>query len=334
MRFLIAFGAILCCLSAVSAKTLSEQDYRLHFADFQTTYSKTYSSIEEYVERLNVFKQNLDMINAHNAQNLSWTLAVNEFADMSWEEFRATRLQSNLGNISSSIAGPVLMENEAEAWTLPNSVDWRTKGVVNAVKDQGQCGSCWAFSAVSTIESACAMRTGRLYSLSEQQVVDCSKNGGNAGCNGGWQSNAFQWEHANGGLCLENQYPYRAVDGTCRASSSKYCPVRTYVKVQSGSETALKQAVAQQPVSVTIEADQRGFQFYKSGVFNGACGTNLDHAVVAVGYGVESNGMMYWLVRNSWGQNWGEQGYIRLVRHDGSGSGQCGIALQSLYPIV
>jgi xylem cysteine proteinase len=327
----VIFGVLAIFGVSAFAGVLTEEDYRFHFGNFQVQYNKNYETSEEFMSRLDVFKANLDMINEHNAQNKSWTLAVNEFADMSWEEFKQNYLglaaPSNLPSLST-------VETYDDNFMVPASVDWRTKGVVNAVKNQKHCGSCWAFSTVASIESACALKTGHLHSLSEQQLVDCSGSFGNGGCKGGWVDRAFKYEEASRGLCLESDYPYNAAGGSCHsAKCTKYCAIRGFVDVKRNDETALMRAVAQQPVSIAIEADQKGFQFYSGGVFDGACGTSLDHAVVIDGYGT-SNGKMYWLVRNSWGSNWGEKGYIRMIRHDGQHSGQCGLAMAASYPTM
>jgi C1A family cysteine protease len=326
MRFILSILAFV----TIGALALSNEEYQYQFGNFQVAYGKDYASMEEYTYRFGVFKSNLDRISAHNALNKSWTLAVNPFADMTWDEFKATRLQKN---VRSNDRFSIDAEEAPQLVNIPETVDWRTKGVVNKVKDQGSCGSCWAFSAVGAVESACALKTGKLLSLSEQEVVDCSKNGGNDGCNGGDMPPAFAWEKANGGLCLEKDYAYKGKDGTCKKSCTKHCAISGYVNVKAGDETALKQAVAITPVAVSVEADQDGFQFYSSGIFDGKCGTDLDHGVVAVGYGTE-NGKMYWLVRNSWGASWGDAGYIKLIRHDGKGNGQCGIALVNSYPLM
>jgi KDEL-tailed cysteine endopeptidase len=326
MRFLIF------ALLAVGSMALaiSEEEYQYQFAKYQVTFNKTYTRAE-FSKRYQVFKTNYDLITSHNLEKHAWTLAVNEYADMSWEEFKAQKL--GYKKIVTTL--PRETVNPAGLFTAPASVDWTTKGAVTAVKNQGQCGSCWAFSTTGSIEGAVAIAKGRLTSLSEQQLVDCSGSFGNEGCNGGLMDDAFQYVISNKGLCAESAYPYTAADGTCQTSCTSVSTISSYKDVTSNNLDALKAAVALQPVSVAIEADQSGFQFYSGGVFNGACGTALDHGVLAVGYGHDaSSGLDFWKVKNSWGASWGESGYIRMVRTSGTGSGQCGIAMEPSYPVA
>jgi len=304
-----------------------ESEYTFEFARFMVSNNKTYSKYE-FNFRYNVFKKNYDLIKNHNAAGKSWKLAVNEFADLTFEEFRRQRL----GLIPRRRHFFTESVNFADAANIPDSVDWRTKNAVTDVKNQGQCGSCWAFSTTGSVEGAIAIKTGKLVSLSEQQLVDCSQAEGNQGCNGGLMDDGFQYIINNQGICDESSYPYQAEDGTCQ-SCSPVARITKFVDVAPNNEAALKAAVALQPVSVAIEADQSGFQFYSSGIFDGDCGTQLDHGVLAVGYGTE-DGKDYWIVKNSWGAQWGDEGYIRLARNAGSSQGQCGIAMEPSYPIA
>jgi C1A family cysteine protease len=310
------------CVFPSTTEAKADRPVIMEFSDYVTKYHKSYTPVD-YDLRYEIFKHNLALIEKHNSENLGWKLSPNEWTDLTWEEFKRDRIGFRTDN-SNKIS---IITEERYNGEIPSSVDWRTKHVVNPVKNQEQCGSCWAFSAISSIESAVAIKTGKLYSLSEQQLVDCSGAYGNMGCNGGLMDDAFQYAETNK-LCLENDYPYTAQDGTC-STCSGVVSLKGYVDVASNNETALQLAVLKQPVSVAVEADQLGFQFYNSGVFDGDCGTNLDHGVVAVGYGTE-NGKDFWLVRNSWGSSWGDGGYIKLAR----GKNQCGIALQPSYPVV
>uniref|UniRef100_A0A914P6U4 Cathepsin L-like n=1 Tax=Panagrolaimus davidi TaxID=227884 RepID=A0A914P6U4_9BILA len=220
---------------------------------------------------------------------------------------------------------------------IPKAVDWREKGYVTDVKDQGDCGSCWAFSAIASLEGQHKRATGHLVSLSEQNLIDCSGPFGNLGCNGGEINNAFQYIDENHGIDTEKSYPYEQRQGKCRFKNGTLGSNETgYFALPSGDEEALKYAIATQgPVAVAIDAGNDSFQMYKSGVyFEPKCGNtseDLDHGVLAVGYGSHPKFGDYWIVKNSWGEDWGDKGYILMARNKNN---HCGIATRASFPIV
>ena len=275
-----------------------------------------------------------------NAKNLTYTLAHNHFSGMDNEEFSAYIHSSGEYYKAHSPS----FRAQYEVVDIPSSVDWVSKGAVTPVKNQGQCGSCWSFSTTGALEGAYFLDRGTLASFSEQQLVDCDnlKHGGSDhGCNGGLMDNAFSWIGKNGGLCTEDAYPYVSgttkTAGTCQTTCANVdgSQIIKHVDVQPKSDDAMMQALAQQPVSIAIEADQKDFQLYSSGVFSGGCGTTLDHGVLVVGYGT-LNGDDYYRVKNSWGATWGSDGYIYLGRGTqyNNGQGQCGMLLQASYPLL
>jgi C1A family cysteine protease len=332
MRFLATLLTIAAAVSGVcvEAKAFTDAQYEYLFTKWVSQHNKVYPH-DQFFTKFNTFKTNLDKIHHHNKGNSSFTLAMNQYGDMTSEEFKQNMLGFRGAShpyLRSKNAGSHHHHVEVDA--APNTVDWRSKGAVTPVKNQGQCGSCWAFSTTGSTEGAVFLASGTLPSLSEQQLMDCSGAQGNQGCNGGLMDSAFEWIISNKGITSESQDPYQGAASTCPTSATSVAAITGYTDVPTLNEQALLSAVAQQPVSIAIEADQAVFQFYSSGVIDDAsCGTTLDHGVLIVGYGTDSTlGKDYWTVKNSWGASWGEQGYVRLVR----GSNQCGLATQPSYP--
>ncbi|KAJ1260529.1 hypothetical protein BS78_10G239500 [Paspalum vaginatum] len=281
--------------------------------------------------RLEVFRDNLRYVDAHNAEADAglhgFRLGLTPFADLTLEEYRGRVLgYRGRRNVARRV------DSSRASDDLPDAVDWRRLGAVTEVKNQGQCGGCWAFSAVAAIEGINEIVTGNLVSLSEQEVIDCDSQDND--CNGGEMQNAFQFVIDNGGIDTEADYPFIGTDETCDASrlNERVVTIDNFMDVATNNETALQEAVASQPVSVAIDANSRAFQLYKSGIFSKKCGTQLDHGVTAVGYGTE-NGKDYWIVKNSWSASWGEAGYIRMARNVRSPMGECGIAMDASYPV-
>jgi len=300
------------------------------FKNFRNSFRKYYDTFEEEVIRFQVFRENLQIIDEHNKDlTQNFTMGINQFTDLTSQEFKEQY-------VSGYQVGSYGCKSYSSGATgLPNSVDWRSKGAVTSVKDQGQCGSCWTFSATGAVEGAWAIAKGQLIDLSEQQLVDCATgvSYGSHGCNGGQMEGAFKYVIEKG-QCSLASYPYTAKDGTC-----KTCTIITHISscsdVKPNDQVSLKAAVAQQPVSIAIEADTRYFQSYSGGVLtSSSCGTNLDHGVLIVGYG-EENGIKYWLVKNSWSTTWGDKGYVKIARSESTNdAGICGIAMDPSFPSV
>lgn len=305
-------------------------------------HSKNYTSADgssQKLSRFHTFKHNLFYIHQHNQlRPAAHRLGLNRFADLTHHEFASQHLgfRPRLDSASNRLRqyGPT-----CDANSLPKSVDWRVHGAVTRVKNQGQCGSCWAFSTTGAIEGAHAIATGELVSLSEQELVSCAHS--NYGCNGGLMDPAFEWVVKNGGINTEKGYPYQSAKGR-----SKFCKlllkwqkavtIDGYEDVLPNDETALMCAVSRQPVSVAINAGAYDFQLYADGVFSGACSddpNDIDHAVLVVGYGSDK-GKDYWIVKNSWSEDWGLDGYVHIERSTGNKRGVCGIHSFPSYPVT
>jgi cathepsin L len=302
-------------VAVVAVSAFTEVEYQGMFTRWIGEHSKTYTH-EEFFHRYNTFKANVDYITAENAANKSYTLAVNKFADLNTQEFGA-QMCGFRPALKASATRQVEFGTPAS-----NDVDWVAKGAVTPVKDQGQCGSCWAFSTTGTVEGAWQIAKGTLVSVSEQQLVDCAGAFGNQGCNGGLMTTALDYIISKKGIAAESTYPYTARDGRCKNPLPALpVTISSHKEVAAGEATNLMAALNAQPVSIAIEADQSCFQFYHSGILdNAACGTALDHGVLLVGAGSEG-GKDYWRIKNSWGASWGDNGFIRFIR----GKDQCGL---------
>jgi len=339
-RFVITMRTILSAVLLLVANvvlTLAHPDHSDSWEEFKLKYNKKYESEEDETYRQSVWTSTVEMISEHNAEfqagEHTFNIGENELADLTPDEIKE-RMNGLVANTDSEEDG-VVMVTESELAKLNKTVDWRAKGYVTEVKNQAHCGSCWAFSATGSMEGAHFKSTGKLVSLSEQNLVDCSRKEHNLGCMGGLMDNAFKYVIANHGIDTEASYPYNATTGkTCKFNQTAIgATISSFKDIPRNSEMDLQKASATiGPISVAIDASRPTFHFYKSGVYHDhkCSSVHLDHGVLVVGYGTE-DGKDYWLVKNSWGATWGEKGYIKMARNKRNA---CGIATQASYPVV
>lgn len=313
------------------------------FNKWMAQHGKGYANdANESEKRFKIWQANLEYVLEHNAKGKSYWLGMNSLADLTQEEyaqrylgFSKADLKERRAKAAASNAVRTFKYANVDDSSLPASIDWREKGAVTRVKNQQQCGSCWAFSATGAVEGINAIVTNELETLSEQLLVDCDTLK-NQGCNGGLMDYAFEFIIRNKGIDTEDHYPYTATDNACQEKHKRHgvVTIDDYEDVPENSEVDLKKAAAHQPVSVAIEAGQKAFQLYMGGVFaDESCGTDLDHGVLVVGYGTDAtSGLDYWIVKNSWGGEWGDKGYIRMAQGVTAKEGLCGIAMVASYP--
>ncbi|XP_073995740.1 procathepsin L-like [Rhodnius prolixus] len=335
MKLVIFLAVFVAYSQAISFFDLVQEEWTL----FKLQHKKKYLSEIEEKFRMKIFMENKRKVAKHNARfsqgMVEFKLGLNHLADMLPHEFakyngfnKSLTLTNGVSAVGSTFIEPANVD-------LPNQVDWREKGAVTAVKNQGSCGSCWAFSTTGALEGQHFRKTKKLVSLSEQNLIDCSRKYGNNGCNGGLMDNAFQYVKENHGIDTEKSYPYEAEDDRCRYKPSASGATDTgFMDIPEGREDKLKAAVATiGPISVAIDASHESFQLYSEGIYyEPECSSEeLDHGVLVVGYGTTDEGRDYWLVKNSWGHEWGEDGYIRMARNRHN---NCGIASSASYPLV
>ncbi|XP_070841558.1 cathepsin S-like [Chaetodon trifascialis] len=327
------FRSLLLTIVCGLAAAVIDSELDRHWELWKKIHNKIYSHQIEELGRRRIWEENLEMINVHNLETSlglhTYELAMNHLGDLTTEEITGTLM----GTIV-----PADLERGPSNYirinvSLPPALDWREKGLVTEVKMQGSCGSCWAFSAVGALEGQLKKSTGVLISLSPQNLVDCSQKYGNHGCNGGFMTNAFRYIIQNQGIESDAAYPYVARRGQCKYNPEyRAANCSGYAFLPEGDEIALKEALSNiGPISVAIDASRPKFVFYRHGVYRDhTCTHNVNHGVLVVGYGTE-RGYDYWLVKNSWGTNYGDEGYIKMARNRHN---QCGIALYACFPFV
>ena len=312
----------------VAVALCSDAEVAVEFGSFIAKFNKKYDTIEETIKRYNIFKEAYAYIEEHNSKNSDYKLGINQFADLTKEEFAAKYLTYKPS-----------VENACTVKHIPTEpkpvIDWRSKGAVTQMKNQGSCGSCWAFSAVGALEGLHAIKTGNLTEYSEQELVDCSVGyGDNHGCAGGDMSQAFEYvkDHA---ISTRKEYPYEAKNGRCRKKSESF-KISGCVNVTADDSNELLEALSYGPVSIAVKGGNYNFQYYRSGIITKDCGSDKDHlshGILLVGAGI-SSGTPYWIVKNSWGSFWGMDGYGYIKRDTSKGHGVCGIAMENSYPVL
>jgi cathepsin L len=306
---------------------ISQELYNHQFQDFIKKYNKSYETDSEYWYRYGIFKKNYIIIDNHNNNtNNNFTLRMNYFGDYDNLEYAHIKGYYNLGQKNITF-NPL---RHKMSYPVPDAIDWRAENLVTPIKNQGQCGSCWAFSTTGVIEGVHAKQTGNLVSLSEQQLVDCSQ--GNYGCGGGWPSLALENVIKRGGIDSEKSYPYQGDDESCSYNKSNIgAIIKSVVNITKYNMTELVNAIGTiGPISVAIDASDPAFQFYSGGIYTSkVCSPdNLDHAVLAIGYGFTSNKSKYFIIKNSWGMDWGEEGFMYFNRDIDN---MCGIVMDAVY---
>jgi C1A family cysteine protease len=306
-------------------KRISSQALKDVYASWKKEYNISYGGPEDN-HRFKAFVDTYTSIVQHNSKNDTFELGLNAFSAMTDAEFASVMFGLDT---KAYLRAEKIDEVELPTDNLKETIDWSSKGAVQKVKNQGSCGSCWAFSAIGAIEGLSAVKKGKLEDFSEQELVDCSKSYGNHGCNGGLMPSAFKYVKDKG-IALQSAYPYKAVDGQCKTTSGNKFKISGYTGVPASSAAQLKAAIAKQPVSVGVQANA-AWKSYKSGVMSASScsATSLNHGVLAVGYDT-SSGTPYYKVKNSWGTSWGDKGYIKIGITEGAGV--CGIQKGASYP--
>ena len=347
----LSFFVVMVSIGANSLNSYRDSSIIDRFKNWVETHNIEATDDHHLARMFDNWLSNDKFIDETNSRNLTWTLGHNAYSGMNTDEFsefmgfRANAellVQNQKSGFLRGSVPTVEQSDVSNTESLPSSIDWRQKGVVSEIQNQQNCGSCWSFSATATLESASAIKYGKLSKLSEQELVSCAGlKYGNLGCNGGMYDSAWNYVKDVGGQCLESAYPYTSGNGDTGSCVKGCTPVSgtkvtSYVDVTPNSDSAMMTALNVCPISIAIEADARSFQMYTSGIYSDlqGCGNTLDHAVVLVGYNSDA-GQDYYILRNSWATSWGENGYMRISKGSQNGKyGMCGLLMEGMYPIV
>ncbi|XP_069779080.1 cathepsin L2-like [Narcine bancroftii] len=333
MKFCVCVGCVMVWILALAFSFPFDPSLDESWISWKSFHRKQYQRDDVNYRRL-IWEKNMRYIEQHNVEHSmgkhTFTVGMNQFGDLTVDEFKQLL---NASRVKEDRNSPCKVFSAQHPAQLPPSVDWRPKGYVTRVKDQGQCGSCWAFSTTGVLEGQVFKKTGNLISLSEQYLMDCSRSVGNAGCNGGSVFAGFLFIKERG-IASEVSYPYTAKDGDCKFNQSDIVATCKGMKrIPKDSEVDLAAAVASVgPISAGIDAEHRSFMLYKSGIFYepNCSPVDLDHGILVVGYGME-NQKPYWIVKNSWGASWGDEGYVHMAKDMDN---NCGIASYAVFPEV
>ncbi|XP_020087908.1 fruit bromelain-like [Ananas comosus] len=316
-----------------ASRSLPDDPMMRRFEEWMARFHRVYTDDAEKWRRFQIFQDNVNYIESfNNRSGNSYTLGTNQFADMTFDEFLAKYTGTSVPLKMKSETLTLTSFEDVNISAVPKSIDWRDHGAVTEVKQQGTCESCWAFTAIATVEGIYKIKKGSLIPLSEQEVLDCSVSYGCKG--GGWVHKGYDFIISNKGVATEASYPYKEVQGNCASNIVPNAASITGYKFLPRSESKLMNAVSQQPVAAAVEADKK-FQLYTGGIYKGPCGVMINHAITVIGYGADnSTGDKYWIIKNSWGTNWGENGFMRLEKDVASKSGLCGLTKQLVYPTI
>jgi cathepsin L len=324
---------LICCHHFLVSTIDVDQSVNEEWISFKLNFNKTYGNVpEEEIKRMKIFYENLETIKNHNRRNFTFKMGINKFADLTFEEFSKMNSMSDDFDVPDAAEGLEIFE-QPKSLIIPKSFDWRNFHAVTVVKDQKDCGSCYAFAAIGSAEGQIFMKTGKLLSLSEQEIIDCASSDATFGCDGGYLFGVFNYIKQNRGISLEKDFPFSGIKNSCKTDKSKFeVTLKGFVELPSNDEDLLQQALLSiGPLAVLIDINHESFMRYESGIYyEPNCSDNTNHAALLVGYGTE-NGIDYWTLKNSYSTSYGEKGFLRIARNQNN---HCGIASFATFPLI